>query len=163
MSIYYPEKLPRQGEINAWALTFVSLGGVFFLSLRESVPSWAWFLSGMFAFSAISISLGNWMDRHTSIEIGKDAVVFQNGLRMVALNWHEVTQVKVMPARWGSSVQVSGANGFFSFTTLGEMTFRNEVKGRTGFEKGTEILDLILHEAKLGKNEKNNRGTIYSR
>ncbi len=163
MSIYSPEKMPRQGEINAWALTFITFGGVFFLSLRESIPSWVWFLSGMFAFSAASISLGNWIDRQTTIEIGNEAVRFENGLRKVRLEWQEVYSVKVTPARWGRSVQVSGKDGFFSFATLGVMTFRNEVKSRTGFEKGDEILDSILREAKLDKYEKMNRTTVYTR
>ena len=129
---YFPELLSRQGELNAWGLSVLAIAGVFFLSLREVVPGWAWFLAGILTVSAASISLGNWMDRNTYIEITSAGITFRNSIRIVEMSWTEILEVKTLPDRWGRTVQVFGNNLYFSFTTYGEMKFRNEVKSKIG-------------------------------
>ena len=163
MQTYKPETLPRQGELNAWALFFLAAAGVFILSLRADVQQWAWFLVAILLFSAVSISLGNWMDRNTAIEVSDAGIQFRNGLRAVSFGWDEVQRVKVAPARWGRSVQVIGQRAFFSYNTLGEMKFKDEVKGRTGFEQGDEILAEVLRRAALTGSSKSGNITIYTR
>ena len=163
MATYKPETLPRQGELNAWMLFFVASAGAFILSLRTEVPQWAWFLVAILLFSSASISLGNWMDRQTSITLEPNGVQFMNGLRNVHFSWSEITQVKVSPARWGRSVQVIGQQAFFTFSTLGEMKFRDDVKGRTGFEKGEEILSEITSQAGLQMVQQQGPLTTYTR
>jgi hypothetical protein len=80
---YSPELLPRRGEFTAWALTIASTLGLYFLAGSDPVPLLAWFFVVFFAFSAASISLGNWMDRRTFIHIGSDGLIFENGLRKI--------------------------------------------------------------------------------
>lgn len=161
--VYKPQTLTRTGELNAWILFFVAAAGVFFLSLRAEVPQWAWFMVALLAFSALSISLGNWMDRNTQIQISEEGISYKNGLRSVSFAWVEIDQVRVTPANWGRSVQVVARSAFFTYKTFGEMKFRDEVKSRTGFEEGDQILTEIIQQAGLANVEQKGPSTFYSR
>jgi len=160
---YIPELLPRRGEITAWALAVVALFGLYFLSLRQDVPFWAWFFVAFLTFSAGSISLGNWMDRRTFIRIEPAGVVFENGLRKPQLAWEAIQNVRSAPSRWGFSVQVIGSQSHFSFSTLGEMKFQGQVRGRTGFVEGDAIFNEIIRCAGLTKKVQTGQLLTYSR
>lgn len=160
---YTPELLPRRGEFSAWALTLVTAFGFYILSQPVPIPLLAWFFIGIFAFSAFSISLGNWMDRHTFIRIEPDGVVFENGLRKAHLTWSHIQEIRTSPARWGTSVHVLGDHAHFSFFTLGEMEFRGRVRARTGFVDGKLILDQMIRAAGLTNMLQDGSITIYSR
>ncbi|RPH57420.1 MAG: hypothetical protein EHM81_11610 [Chloroflexi bacterium] len=160
---YKPELLPRRGEYTAWALAFAAALGLYILVLRNLVPSWTWFFVAFLFFSAISISLGNWMDRHTFIQLQNDGVVFENGLRKVRLAWDAVKEVRTFPARWGTAVQVLGEQAHFEFNTLGEVEFRGEVRGRVGFAQGKEIMDEILRATNLISHQKTDKYDVYTR
>jgi hypothetical protein len=160
--IYNPELLPRRGEFTAWALTLLAAIGLYFLSLRGPLPFWAWFFVVFLAFSAASISLGNWMDRKTFIRLEADGVTFENGLRKTHLSWGVLKEVRTAPARWGTSVQVIGEQAHFSFSTLGEMQFQGQSRGRTGFVDGKFILDEIIRSAGLTKVAQNRQFCTYS-
>ena len=160
---YQPELLSRQGEITAWALAAATALGLVFLSERAGLPGWAWFFFGLLLFSALSISLGNWMDRKTVIRLDQAGVVFENGLRHVHLAWDAVREVRTSPARWGTSVQVIGSQAHFAFTTLGEMRFQGQVRGRTGFVAGKEIMDEIIRSAGLTRTSNDGQFLIYTR
>ena len=161
--IFTPELLSRQGELSAWSLAITAAFGLYFLSLRSDLPFWAWFLFIILAFSAVSISLGNWMDRKTLIRIDAGGISFENGLRKTCLTWETIQEVRTAPARWGTSVQVIGDQGHFAFSTLGEMQFQGKVRGRTGFAAGQEILDEVIRLAGLSKSTRNGQFLTYSR
>jgi hypothetical protein len=161
--IYTPECMSRRGEFTAWALTVLAVIGLFFLSQRGPLPFWAWFFVLFLAFSAMSVSLGNWMDRRTRLQLQADGVAFENGLRQTHLTWNEIREVRVAPARWGSSVQVIGERAHFSFATLGEMRFQKQSIGSVGFAEGGLILDEIVRSAGLAKVSKNGDFCTYSR
>ena len=163
MKIYTPELIPRQGEITAWALTVLAGAGLYFLSLRSALPFWAWFLFGILAFSAVSISFGNWMDRHTLIRLEEKGVAYENGLRKTFLPWDAIREIRTAPARWGISVQVIGLQSHFAFSTLGEMQFQGQVRGRTGFSEGAKILDRIIQSAGLKMMDQKGQFITYSR
>jgi uncharacterized protein (DUF58 family) len=158
-----PELLPRLGEFSAWALTIASALGLSLLSSPTQIPFLAWFLVIFFAFSAASISLGNWMDRRTFIRLEPDGVVFENGLRKTRLIWSEIQELRTSPARWGTSAQVMGGQSHFSFSTLGEMRFQGKVRARTGFAEGRLIIDEIIRAAGLTKMVQDGQLKIYSR
>jgi hypothetical protein len=160
---YTPELLPRRGEFTAWALTIASALGLYFLAGSNPVPFPVWFFVVFFAFSAASISLGNWMDRRTFICIGSNGLIFENGLRTIHLAWIEIEEVRTSRVRWGISVQVIGAQAHFAFSTLGEMQFRGKVRVRTGFADGKLILDEIIRSAGLTKMVQDGQFTAYSR
>jgi hypothetical protein len=160
---YRPELLPRRGEYTSWALAAASALGLYAFTLRGLVPSWAWFFVAFLLFSAISISLGNWMDRHTFIYLQADGVAFENSLRKVHLAWNAVKEVRAFPARWGTAVQVLGEQAHFEFNTLGEVQFQGQVRGQVGFAQGKEIMDEILRSANLTSHEKTPQYDVYSR
>ena len=160
---YTPELIPRQGEITAWALTVAAGAGLYFLSLRSELPYWAWFFVGILAFSALSISFGNWMDRKTRIHLDDNGVAYENGLRKTYLTWDAIQEIRTAPARWGTSVQVLGTQSHFAFSTLGEMQFQGQVRGRTGFSEGAEILDRLIQSAGLTVMTRNGQFLTYSR
>jgi hypothetical protein len=160
---YKPELLSRQAEITAWALSAAAGLGLYLLSLRAIPPYWAWFLFAILVFSAASISFGNWMDSKTFIRIEADGVLYENGLRRARLNWDAILEVRVAPARWGTSVQVIGVGAHFAFSTLGEMKFQGQSRGRTGFVDGNEILDAIISSAALTQTSRNGQFLTYSR
>jgi hypothetical protein len=136
---------------------------MWFLSRSGYIPAWAWIFWVFLGFSGGSISLGNWLDRNTVIQLEADGIHFENGLRRVRLRWTEVQKVAVLPARWGKSVQVIGEQSHFDFKTLGEVQFQGEVRGRTGFPEGQEILDVILRETGLTLIEESNNAYYYAR
>lgn len=160
---FTPELLPRRGEINAWALSAAGAFGLYLLSLRQTLPGWAWVFVGLLVFSALSISLGNWMDRKTFICLEADGVVFENGLRKTRLAWDAIRAVQSAPARWGLSVQVLGERQHFSFSTLGEMTFQGQTRGRTGFAQGQLIMDEIIRSAGLTCQTRREQFLTYTR
>jgi len=160
---FRPELVSRRGEWTAWALALAASLGMWFLSRSGYIPLWAWVFWAFLLFSGVSISLGNWLDRNSVIWLETDGIRFENGLRRVWLSWSEIQKVAVLPSRWGKSVQVIGEKSHFSFKTLGEVKFQGEVRGRTGFSEGQEILDVILHEAGLELVEESNNAYYYAR
>jgi len=103
------------------------------------------------------------MDRQTRLQLFPDGVAYENGLRRVRLMWGEIRQVRVLPARWGKSVQVIGETAHFEFKTLGEVKFRGELRGRTGFAQDEAILAAIIRAAGLLAVKREEPYTIYSR
>ncbi|PWH14558.1 MAG: hypothetical protein DDG60_07345 [Anaerolineae bacterium] len=160
---YRPELLSRRGEWNAWLFALSATVGLFMIRAWAIVPSWVWFFVGFLYFSALSISFGNWMDRQTRLMVFADGVAYENGLRRVRLRWEQIQQVRLLSARWGKTVQVLGDTAHFSFNTLGEVKFRGQVRGRTGFVHGQAILEHIIRSAGLLAVTQNESCTIYSR
>ncbi len=161
---YRPELLSRRGELIAWGSTLIlGIGGLVLRLGGQPVPGVVFFLGVFLLLAALSISLGNWMDRHTLIRLDGKGIEFSNGLRHVYLPWQEIRQVYVLPSRWGDKVQVFGARAYFHFRTLGEVKVQGEVKGRMGFEKGEEILGAILLNGQLHAVERPGEGNYYVR
>lgn len=166
---YRPDRLSRRGEITAWILAAVVGAAWLALSLRGSQISTAIpLLEAFLLLAALSISLGNWMDRRTLLRVDDSGVAFTNGLRNVSLTWPEVYQVRVQPGGWGKRVQVLGQSGqgkqtYFGFRTSGVVRVQGEEKGRMGFEAGDEILRTIIERSGLQVAERTVRGELYSR
>lgn len=159
---FTPELQPRQGEANAWLFALAATAGLLLIQRWAIVPSWVWLFIGFLYFSALSISLGNWMDRHTRLTLLPEGVAYENGLRRVRISWGEIQQVRVSPARWGRKVEVIGNKAHFTFQTGGEVRFRGEVRGRTGFAQGEAILNEILHAAGLNRESRHDAFTLYT-
>ena len=162
--LYRPELIPRRGEFVAWISAGLVGLAVIFLFLTHQRVSWV--ILGLLMFlslSALVISLGNWMDRQTTIRIDSDVIEYQNGLRRVSLPWDEVLEVRVSPAAWGMRVQVRGEHTFFIFHTLGEVRHKGELKGRMGFEAGEEILRQIVLKSNLHIVDDTGGGYYYAR
>jgi hypothetical protein len=147
---FHPELTSRRGELIAWGSTLlVAIGWVVLAVTGNRVPGSVPFLGFLLLLAALSISLGNWMDRRTRLQLGLEGISFQNGLRRVHLKWDEIRQVQVYPSKWGQRVSVIGPDSHFEFRTLGEVKVQGEVKGRMGFAEGERILQQILAAAGL--------------
>jgi hypothetical protein len=142
---YKPELIPRRGEVVAWALFFmVAAPWLGFRLFGIRLPFILPLFGGVLFLAAASISLGNWMDRHTLLHIDADGLAYRNGLRDVHLKWDQVKEVRVSPSTWSKKVWVIGEQARFDFNTLGEVKYRGELKGRTGFVDGEEIIRQIV-------------------
>lgn len=147
---FRPEPMPRRGELIAWACTLL-VGGAWCWLARsgQGVHPMIPLLAIPLLLAALSISLGNWMERATRLRLNGEGIAFQNGLRRVRLAWDEIRQVQVSPAHWGRRVDVVGENAHFRFYTLGEVKMAGKVRGRTGFVAGEWILKRILEQGDL--------------
>ena len=138
--------------------------GWLILRLRElHVPSYVPFVTVFLFLAAMSISLGNWMDRSTMIRLGPEGIRFDNGLRHVYLLWEQIQQVELIASNWGDKVRVYGEVGHFDFRSLGEVKMSGEVKGRMGFEQGEQIFQRIIQMAGLQEVEHSGNHHYYAR
>jgi len=147
---YKPQLLPRRGEVTAWgllALMLASWGLMKLLGVQTGLLTPLLALALLLA--AGSISLGNWIDRHTLLHLDDQGIEFQNGLRHVHLDWQQIERVRVHPTAWGKRVQVFGAKTYFAFQTPGEVKYQGKVTGKTGFLRGDEILREIVLNSEL--------------
>lgn len=173
---YHPEQIPRSGERNAWLIASLALTAWLMLLWRANTISWPGLALVMFMFfAAISISLGNWMDRHTTLSLQDGQITYNNGIRHLALPWNQVQEVRIFSSRWGKRVQVLGMdkdkptkgqatyNTGFVFHTLGEVEYQGKVQGRTGFTQGQFILKHILESSGLEEKQNDQPGHYYVR
>ena len=145
-----PEILSRQGEFIAWGSTLLAVSAWAYLAyLGEHVHPIFILLGAFILLSALALSLGNWVDRHTVLYISEDRIKFQNGLRRAEFRWDEITQVRVYPSRMGKKVYVQAGRVHFNFRTHAEIKSRGKVKGAIGFVEGDRILVHIIKEAEL--------------
>jgi hypothetical protein len=160
---FHPELMPRRSEAVAWLAGIGMLIGLFLATSRWGAQSFVfWTFEALLLFSAVSISLGNWMDRRSIIRMGVDGIAFENGVRSVRLSWPEVQNVAVVPTRLGKRVQVQGAQSHFTFKTMSESTLAGQ-QMRTGFADGQEILDTVLKECDLKMKVEKDGMTYYAR
>ncbi len=161
---YRPELLSRRGEYTAWVLALVvGAAWLILVWLQRPVFLAVPILEAFLLISALFISLGNWVDRHTLIRLSDNGVVFRNGLRDVELIWPEINQVSVLPGGWGKKIEVVGNHLHFQFRTLGEVKMQGDVKGRMGFSDGEEILSTILSKSGLKITKQAEGGSYYGR
>jgi hypothetical protein len=148
----------------AWGLSLV-VAATWLVALQRSgsIPLAVPILEAFLLFSALSISLGNWMDRRTLIRLDGDGIAFQNGLRNVRLGWGEIRQVRALPTRWGKKVEVIGDRAHFQFRTSGEVKIQGEIKGRVGFAQGDEILRQLILSSGLKIVDHPGEGYYYAR
>ena len=156
---FRPELMPRKGEFNAWVLALGIGVGIYFASSWTDSLDFLWLFEGLMIFFALSISLGNWMDRRTVLRIEADGIAFGNGLRSVRLSWPEVQNVAVVETKSGKRVQVQSEQSHFTFKSLTVMSMFGQ-SVRSGFAAGQEILEMILQASNL-KLTKESQGVYY--
>ena len=139
------------------------LAGLTLATVRwGSAPFVFWAFGAFLVLSALSISLGNWMDRRSVIRLDADGITFENGVRSVRLAYPEVQGVAVIPTRLGKRVQVQGAQSHFTFKTMSETALGGQTL-RTGFADGQEILDAVLKECGFQLKAEKDGASYYAR
>jgi hypothetical protein len=169
LQVFKPEVVSRRSELIAWVSALLVNGTwIVLLILGQPLSFWLPLLGIPLLIVAFGMSLSNWMDRHTYLELDMDGVSFSNGLRNVQLTWPEIMELRVLPAQWGKKVQVFGEQSYFGFHTLGEVKANGRVLGRTGFADGERVLKRILDQAELRETKQigvgnQQEGYYYSR
>ena len=161
---YRPELLSRRGEITAWVFTLLLLG--VWLVVRGRLPGLgfgAYLFLGFFIFAALSISLGNWMDRQTEIKVDAQGITYKNGLRHSYMDWEQVDKVSVSAGQLGGKVHVVGADSHFHFRLMEEIKYQGQTRGRVGFPEGDQVLQTILERSGLQEIETETATREYGR
>jgi hypothetical protein len=140
----------RRTELFAWILAIITLLGSWFSPVLLGIGHlFTVFLVVFFVLSAVLISFGNWLERHTTLKLADTGIEYKNGIRLVRVNWKDIKEVRVYPSGKGSKVVVYSGHEYFSFQTLTEVSTGSKVKIRYGFDKGEEILEMILQRSNL--------------
>jgi hypothetical protein len=158
-----PALLPRRGEFVAWGSTLLAAAAWIFLRTRGERMHPAFILLAVFLLlSALALSLGNWVDRHSLLRLTAQGIEFENGLRRLSMPWDQVRQVQVFQTHMGKKVRVLGERAQFDFRTLAEIQSMGKVKGRIGFPEGEAILETILVKADLKLVEQSSTAYYYA-
>ena len=162
--IFQPETISRQGERNAWILTgFALIVELLLLWRLSSLPGWTTLLTAFLLFSAVFISLSNWVDRKTILILKPGSIEFQNCLRNISMPWDQVETVSVVADRWGRRVHVAGAQANFNFRMVSEIEIQGKIGGKMGFSKGETILKEIINASGLSLVDNKNQDRYYAR
>jgi hypothetical protein len=115
--------------------------------------------------SALVMSVGNWIDRNTTLKIDEAGVSYFNGAREVSLNWGDISRIEVVPARFGDRIIVSSENAGFRYQSLGKISMSEKISGQVGFEEGAQILETMLEQTGLSGQQprQTDSGYYYSR
>ena len=166
---YRPTLISRRGELIAW-VAFLLVGTTWIILILSgqrycfAVPV----LVIVLLLAALSISLGNWMDRHTVLSIKNGSISYRNGLRNVDIRWESIQEVQILPTQWGKKVHVIADHAHFNFQMLGEVKVYGQVRGQVGFAEGEMILNEIierskLHETTATDQDQSKNGVYYAR
>jgi len=159
---YHPLLLPRRGEVIAWLCALMCIFAWVILDWAQSpVFIGLQILAVVLIFIAAAISLSNWVDRHTALQINASGITFENGLRKAAMDWKSIRKVEVVDTPWGKKVQVLGDNTHFDFRTLAEVILNGELKGQMGFVDGDQILKEIIQKASLKEISSDEVGRVF--
>jgi hypothetical protein len=162
---FKPLLTPRRSEFTAWALTLFMLLIVIFAPLEGLGKSGGIIFLVFLGFSAVMMSVGNWVERNTYLRIEEDRVTYFNGAREVSLGWQEINKVEVHPSRFGDRIIVSSESAGFRYQSLGSISMNDKISGRVGFEQGEQILEMILEQSGLSivESQQSDRPYYYSR
>jgi hypothetical protein len=145
----------RRTELFAWILAIIIISMSWFRPNASGIRQlFTFVLVGFFGLSAVFISFGNWLDRHTSLTLTDLGIEYKNGIRHVRMDWAGIKEVRIFPSSKGSKVIIYNSSKHLSFQTLTEISTDGKVKIRYGFEKGEEILEMILRKSNLRDVEK---------
>ena len=140
----------RRTELFAWILAVIMILSTWLFPATTSIGQlFTVLLVGFFSLSAILITFGNWLERHTLLVLTDTGIEYKNGIHHVQINWREIKEVRIYPSGKGSKVVVYSDYEHLSFQTQTEVLKDGKVKIRYGFEKGEEILKMILQRSDL--------------
>jgi hypothetical protein len=162
---FKPLLTPRRSELTAWGLTVLMSLVVIFAPLKGLGKSGGMIFLVFLGFSAVMMSVGNWVERNTYLRIEDDRVTYYNGAKEVSLGWEEITRVEVLSSRFGDRIIVSSESAGFRYQSLGNINMNGKISGRVGFEHGEQILEMILEQSGLARAERRqtDRSYYYSR
>jgi len=162
--VHRPTPASRRGEALAWACAGLAALGTISLALRAGQLSGLGVgLTVVLLIAAGLISFGNWLDRHTQIELGEEQVVYHSPLRQVALAYDDICQLTVTSLRGSWRVGVVGAISGFSFRTGTKLEFGGMDSLSYGFEHGEGLAAALRQLAGLEPAERHGEQWVSRR
>ncbi len=164
--IFRPVQNSRRSELLLWALALLAFTGWLILRANtNSILILSPVLTVLLFFFAGAVSLGNWMDRNTELELSRAGIRFRNGLRRKSFSWDQIRQVWVVNAAMNAKrIYVITDSARFSFKTLSVARHRGSEVGRSGFVEAEAVLETILARTGLERmNESAGREVYYAR
>jgi hypothetical protein len=139
----------RRSEALAWllALGFAMLALVGVLR-GEALTRFSSELAAFFAVIGLWITLGNWIDRGTAVEISDDGIRYRSPLRTVTIEWHDVDELWAIPTGSSWRIVVRGGGAHFGFRTSSELKLGRRSL-QIGFPDGEQMAGLIRRLAGL--------------
>lgn len=155
----------RRPEAMAWAFALVMLAATQIAPEGfRSIVFGTWALAVYFGLSAVVMTAGNWLERHTRLRLDATGVELVQPGRTTRLVWSEIDRVEVRHSAHGSRVFVGGDAARFSFRTLADIKIRDKIRDRYGFEDSDTILETILERSALNRVRKElANGYLYTR
>jgi hypothetical protein len=148
---YKPLTAPRRSELTAWILALSLAVALYFVRFQGMGRAGGFILLAFLALSAITMSIGNWVDRKTYLRIDQQTIDFFNGAREVSIKWTEISAVQILPGRIGDKIIVSSETARIRFQSLGKIKMSDKISGEVGFELGDQILETILERSGLAE------------
>ncbi|MDF1500666.1 MAG: hypothetical protein P1P76_09365 [Anaerolineales bacterium] len=142
---YRPVSVPVRGELVAWAVAtaLVALCAVLIWQTGR-LPVWVLLFTAIMLLLALAIRFSRWMEAHTVIEVGLDAIRYVNPLRKTELRWAELKQLTASRVGSGWMIVVVGDQGGFRFQTATTLKGTGGNQLRTGYPQGAEIVEQVL-------------------
>lgn len=150
--ILKPEAGSRRPEALSWAFAVVLFGILFFMRPElQALRFGAWALGLFFGFSGAVMTLGNWLERNTSMRLNLQEIALVRPLQTLGMKWDEVDRVDVMTKSNARRVFVQGRGVKFSFRPATRVEIRGKIRDEYGFLESEKIIETILTMAKISE------------
>ena len=141
---YRPAPANRRGEAIAWLCALgVGIAGLVLTVRAGTTPCITWQLLAIFVMAGSAISLGNWLDSRTELELSPEGIAYQSPLRRLNARWEDVEALTAIPLRRGWRLQVESSDGRFALRTICRMKLGPVESQPIGFLEGERIASLI--------------------
>lgn len=147
---YVPAPPNRRGEALAWLCALgIGIAGLVLTGRYGAAPCLTWQLLGIFILAGGAISLGNWLDSRTHVELSPQGIAYQSPLRRLNVRWEEVQAISAIPLRRGWRLLVESSGGRFALRTICRLSLGPVESQPIGFPEGERIASLIRGMAGL--------------
>ena len=149
--IHRPVPVSRRGEGFAWLSAGLAALGSLILTLRGGqLPDVGIGLVIVLVLAAGLITLGNWLDRRTRIELLEQRVLYHSPLRQVNLPYADIQRLTASRLRDAWRVGVVGPDRGFTFRTGTTLRFAGMDRLTYGFAGGEGLAAALRQRAELG-------------
>jgi hypothetical protein len=159
---FKPLKNNRRSELIAW------LFAILLVVVKIMFPAYGFFRIGgsilalFFLFSAVIMSIGNWVSRNSELRISEKGIWYFNGARKSSFHWKDIIRVEVYSGRFNDRINVVSTSGNIYFDIIGDGVINERKFSPTGYADGEEILETILNKTNLiGGQKQKAQGYYY--
>jgi hypothetical protein len=164
-SAYKPVMNSRRSEVLAWIFSICIVLVLFVLPSSGFFRIAGFVLATFFTFSAIVMSLGNWVSRKTELRMYDEFLWLDNGIRVTTIRWEDIDCLEVFPGRFNDKIIVnSDSSNRLSFDVIKANVESGEAINIAGFKERDIILEMIIKSSGLNEKRKDGQqGYYYSK